>query len=88
MRPRRPGITKPVRCCRAQPRTFDSGEQVEDRLEVVLAADVRAAMKRFGPRELDLAYTRLPDLRRPPPGFVLVMVRVLPALPGGEMGRG
>ena len=33
-------------------KNLDSGQQVEDRLEVVLAADVRTAMKRFGPREL------------------------------------
>ena len=33
-------------------KNLDSGQQVEDRLEVVLADDVRAAMKRFGPREL------------------------------------
>ena len=33
-------------------KNLDSGQQVEDRLEVVLAAEVRAAMERFGPREL------------------------------------
>jgi len=31
---------------------LDSGEQVEDRLELVLGADVAAAMRSFGPREL------------------------------------
>jgi starch synthase (maltosyl-transferring) len=33
-------------------KNLDSGQQVEDRLEVVLADEVRAAMKRYGPREL------------------------------------
>ena len=33
-------------------KSLDSGQQVEDRLEVVLAEDVRAAMRRYGPREL------------------------------------
>ncbi|HEX5384558.1 MAG TPA: maltotransferase domain-containing protein, partial [Propionibacteriaceae bacterium] len=33
-------------------KNLDSGQQVEDRLEVVLAEDVREAMKRYGPREL------------------------------------
>src|SRR5215218_6416139 len=32
-------------------KNLDSGQQVEDRLEIVLADDVRAAMKRYGPRE-------------------------------------
>ena len=32
-------------------KNLDSGQQVEDRLEVVLADDVREAMKLFGPRE-------------------------------------
>jgi starch synthase (maltosyl-transferring) len=32
-------------------KNLNSGQQVEDRLEVVLADDVREAMKRFGPRE-------------------------------------
>jgi starch synthase (maltosyl-transferring) len=32
--------------------SLDQGQQVEDRLEVVLAPDVRAAMRRYGPREL------------------------------------
>ena len=32
--------------------SLDSGQQVEDRLEDVLADDVRAAMRRYGPREL------------------------------------
>ena len=47
-------------------KNLDSGQQVEDRLEVVLADDVREAMKLFGPRELDLAYAGLSDLRRSP----------------------
>jgi starch synthase (maltosyl-transferring) len=33
-------------------KNLDSGQQVEDRLEVVLADEVREAMERFGPREL------------------------------------
>ena len=37
---------------RAAGQTLSSGQQVEDRLEVVLADEVRAAMQRFGPREL------------------------------------
>ncbi len=37
---------------RSAAKSLDSGEQVEDRLEVVLAEDVRAAMHRYGPREL------------------------------------
>ena len=36
----------------AAAKNLDSGQQVEDRLEVVLGDDVRAAMKRHGPREL------------------------------------
>ena len=32
--------------------SLNSGQQVEDRLEVVLADEVRAAMGRYGPREL------------------------------------
>ena len=32
-------------------KNLNSGQQVEDRLEVVLADEVREAMKRFGPRE-------------------------------------
>ena len=32
-------------------KNLDSGQQVEDRLEVVLAGEVRAAMRRFGPRQ-------------------------------------
>ena len=31
--------------------SLDSGQQVEDRLEIVLADEVRAAMRRYGPRE-------------------------------------
>ena len=37
---------------RGAAKSLDSGQQVEDRLEVVLAEDVRAAMRRYGPREL------------------------------------
>jgi starch synthase (maltosyl-transferring) len=37
---------------RSAAKSLDSGEQVEDRLEVVLAEDVRSAMHRYGPREL------------------------------------
>ncbi|HJV14938.1 MAG TPA: maltotransferase domain-containing protein, partial [Propionibacteriaceae bacterium] len=32
-------------------KNLDSAQQVEDRLEVVLTEDIRAAMKRYGPRE-------------------------------------
>jgi starch synthase (maltosyl-transferring) len=37
---------------RGAAKSLDSGQQVEDRLEVVLAEDVRAAMRRYAPREL------------------------------------
>ena len=37
---------------RGAAKSLDSGQQVEDRLEVVLADDVRAAMGKYGPREL------------------------------------
>ncbi|HET9779891.1 MAG TPA: maltotransferase domain-containing protein, partial [Propionibacteriaceae bacterium] len=37
---------------RAAANSLNSGQQVEDRLEVVLADDVRSAMGRYGPREL------------------------------------
>ncbi|MCW2812398.1 MAG: glgE, partial [Friedmanniella sp.] len=37
---------------RGAARSLDAGQQVEDRLEVVLADEVRAAMADFGPREL------------------------------------
>ena len=37
---------------RSAAESLDAGQQVEDRLEVVLADDVRAAMSRYGPREL------------------------------------
>ena len=37
---------------RGAAKSLDSGQQVEDRLEVVLADDVRAAMATYGPREL------------------------------------
>ncbi len=37
---------------RGAAKSLDSGQQVEDRLEVVLADDVRAAMLTYGPREL------------------------------------
>ena len=37
---------------RGAAKSLDSGQQVEDRLEVVLADDVRAAMVAYGPREL------------------------------------
>jgi starch synthase (maltosyl-transferring) len=37
---------------RSAAESLDAGQQVEDRLEVVLADDVRAAMGRYGPREL------------------------------------
>jgi starch synthase (maltosyl-transferring) len=37
---------------RGAAKSLDSAQQVEDRLEVVLADDVRAAMLQYGPREL------------------------------------
>ena len=37
---------------RGAAKSLDSGQQVEDRLEVVLADDVRAAMATYGPRDL------------------------------------
>jgi starch synthase (maltosyl-transferring) len=37
---------------RAAANSLNSGQQVEDRLEVVLADEVRSAMDRYGPREL------------------------------------
>ena len=40
------------RCFGHAAKNLDSGQQVEDRLEVVLGDDVRAAMMRYGPREL------------------------------------
>ena len=48
--PRQPGIQGAALLrSAAEPRL---GQQVEDRLEVVLADEVRAAMSRYGPREL------------------------------------
>ena len=46
------GATADALLLRAAGDTLSSGQQVEDRLEVVLADEVRAAMHRFGPREL------------------------------------
>ena len=46
------GATADAALLRAAGQTLSSGQQVEDRLEVVLADEVRAAMERFGPREL------------------------------------
>jgi starch synthase (maltosyl-transferring) len=46
------GATTDAQLLRAAGTTLSSGQQVEDRLEVVLADGVRAAMQRFGPREL------------------------------------
>ena len=37
---------------RGAAKSLDSAQQVEDRLEIVLADDVRAAMLKYGPREL------------------------------------
>ena len=37
---------------RAAADSLDAGQQVEDRLEIVLAEEVRAAMHKYGPREL------------------------------------
>ena len=54
---RRPGAELPASSqvaalLRGAAKSLDSGQQVEDRLEVVLADDVRAAMGTYGPREL------------------------------------
>ena len=46
------GATADAALLRAAGQTLSSAQQVEDRLEVVLADEVRAAMERFGPREL------------------------------------
>ena len=46
------GDTRSAALLRGAANSLDSGQQVEDRLEVVLADEVRAAMRRYGPREL------------------------------------
>ncbi|HZA05938.1 MAG TPA: alpha-1,4-glucan--maltose-1-phosphate maltosyltransferase [Propionibacteriaceae bacterium] len=46
------GDTQTAAMLRGSAKSLDSGQQVEDRLEVVLADDVRAAMVTYGPREL------------------------------------
>jgi len=46
------GASQTAALLRGAARSLDSAQQVEDRLEVVLAADVRAAMQTYGPREL------------------------------------
>ena len=46
------GASSDAALLRAAGQTLSSGQQVEDRLEVVLADEVRDAMARFGPREL------------------------------------
>jgi starch synthase (maltosyl-transferring) len=51
-RAERAGSHSDAALLRAAGQTLSSAQQVEDRLEVVLADEVRAAMGRFGPREL------------------------------------
>ena len=46
------GAAQAAALLRGAAKSLDSGQQVEDRLEVVLADDVRAAMLKYGPREL------------------------------------
>ncbi len=46
------GDSQTAALLRGAAKSLDSGQQVEDRLEVVLADDVRSAMIRYGPREL------------------------------------
>ena len=46
------GNTKVATQLRAAAASLNAGEQVEDRLEIVLADEVRASMHRYGPREL------------------------------------
>ena len=46
------GDTRNATLLRGAANSLNSGQQVEDRLEVVLADEVRAAMGRYGPREL------------------------------------
>ena len=46
------GASQTAALLRGAAKSLDSGQQVEDRLEVVLADDVRAAMGTYGPREL------------------------------------
>jgi glycosidase len=46
------GSTQTAALLRGAAKSLDSGQQVEDRLEVVLGDDVRAAMAKYGPREL------------------------------------
>ena len=46
------GDTQTAALLRGAAKSLDSGQQVEDRLEVVLADDVRGAMASYGPREL------------------------------------
>src|SRR4029434_9741560 len=46
------GDTAAATQLRAAAASLDSGQQVEDRLEIVLAAEIREAMRSYGPREL------------------------------------
>ena len=46
------GDSQTAAMLRAAAKSLDSGQQVEDRLEVVLADDIRGAMSTYGPREL------------------------------------
>jgi starch synthase (maltosyl-transferring) len=46
------GDTQAAALLRGAAKSLDAGQQVEDRLEVVLADDVRKAMHDYGPREL------------------------------------
>ena len=51
-RARAPATPQAAALLRGAAKSLDSGQQVEDRLEVVLADDVRGAMAKYGPREL------------------------------------
>ena len=57
------GSTQTAALLRGAATSLDSGQQVEDRLEVVLGDEVRAAMASYGPRELvspsPVSYTHL-----------------------------
>jgi starch synthase (maltosyl-transferring) len=46
------GAAQVAALLRGAAKSLDSAQQVEDRLEIVLADDVRAAMLKYGPREL------------------------------------
>ena len=61
----RPRTPQTAALLRGAAKSLDSGQQVEDRLEVVLADDVRGAMASYGPRELVSPSPDYPIYRRP-----------------------